>query len=604
MVTDSTNGTGGTPVTSSDADAASSDSAAGPRTQIAQGDTQPVIVARQIAQAGDQAPLLAMLPQAGEWVIIKVEPGSAVQLPIDLAQFTGHEVNGNLELTLPNGGVVVLEGFVAAANSGTPPELLTAEGKPIDLAEFLVAVGVAPEALHVATHEAAHPTPDHGGHFTDGPGPQILGALNPIGAIEATELLFPAEAVIKEEVNDLIKKEPAPPSEPRDLQFSVTDATVTEGQVAVFTVSYTGDTLTTGQTATIHVATGPGFTGAFADATPGADYNTVGIDLTFTGGQPPSLTVGVSTIDDTVVEGPEDYTLVLSSPSTGTIIHSPGNGVILDNDGSNLHWSIVADSTVTEGSAVTYTVGYTGATLATGITETITVATGNGWTTGFSDATAGADYTAINTVVTFTGGQPATQTISVGTINDTIVEGPEDYTIGISGASAGSITQPQANGVILDDNDGSRLNWSIINDTTVTEGSPATYTVGYTGATLAPGVAETQDLYLDDQRKITEQTRVSWNSVTTSHENVIELQKTVVANTQTRDAYIQQFDIGQRGLLDLLNEDNELYLSKDNLVTATFAEVFARFRLLAVAGGLEKALSVSPPEQAALPVEQ
>lgn len=117
-------------------------------------------------------------------------------------------------------------------------------------------------------------------------------------------------------------------------------------------------------------------------------------------------------------------------------------------------------------------------------------------------------------------------------------------------------------------------------------------------------LAETQDLYLDDQRKITEQTRVSWNSVTTSHENVIELQKTVVANTQTRDAYIQQFDIGQRGLLDLLNEDNELYLSKDNLVTATFAEVFARFRLLAVAGGLEKALSVSPPEQAAVPVEQ
>src|SRR4029077_21237485 len=133
------------------------------------------------------------------------------------------------------------------------------------------------------------------------------------------------------------------------------------------------------------------------------------------------------------------------------------------------------------GNAATYTVGYTGATLATGITETITVATGNGWTTGFSDATSGADYTAINTVGTFTGGQPTTQTINVGTINDTIVEGPEDYTIGISGASAGTIIQQHANGVILDDNDGSRLNWSIINDTTVTEGNPATYTVGYTG---------------------------------------------------------------------------------------------------------------------------
>jgi hypothetical protein len=483
MVTDSTNGTGTTPVASSDADATSSDSAGGQQTQVAQADGQPVVVARQVAQAGDQTPLLAMLPQAGEWVIIKVEPGSAVQLPVDAAQFIGHEVNGNLELTLPNGGVVVLEGFVAAAGSGTPPELLTAEGKPIDLAEFLVAVGVAPEALHVAQHETPPPSVDHGGHFTDGPGPQILGGLNPTGAIEATELLFPAEAQIQEQVAALIKHEPPPPETPRALEFSVTDATVTEGQVAVFTVSYTGDTLAPGQTATIHVATGPGFTGSFTDATSGADYNPVGIDLTFTGGQPTALTVGVTTIDDTIVEGPEDFTLVLSAPSQGTIIHSPGDGVIVDNDASNLHWSIVADSTVTEG-------------------------------------------------------------------------------------------------------------------------SPATYTVGYTGVTLATGIAETQDVYLDDQRKITEQARVSWNSVATSHENVIELQKTVVANTQTRDAYIKQFDIGQRGLLDLLNEDNELYLSKDNLVTATFAETFARFRLLAVAGGLEKALSVSPPEQAAVPVEQ
>ena len=117
-------------------------------------------------------------------------------------------------------------------------------------------------------------------------------------------------------------------------------------------------------------------------------------------------------------------------------------------------------------------------------------------------------------------------------------------------------------------------------------------------------LAETQDVYVDDERKITEETRVSWNSVMTSHENVVVLQKTVQANIQTRDAYIKQFDIGQRGLLDLLNEDNELYLSKDNLVSATFAETFARFRLLAVSGGLEQALSVTPPDQAALPVDQ
>ncbi len=199
----------------------------------------------------------------------------------------------------------------------------------------------------------------------------------------------PSQAQVQEQVAGPNQEEPQPEA-PRDLEFSVTDATVTEGQVAVFTVSYTGDTLAPGQTATIHVATGPGFTGTFTDATPGSDYDPVGIDLTFTGGQPTTLTVGVTTIDDTIVEGPEDYTLVLSAPSQGTIVHSPDDDVIVDNnDASNLHWSIVADSTVTEGSTATYTVGYTGAPLATGITETITVATGNGWTSGFSDATLG-----------------------------------------------------------------------------------------------------------------------------------------------------------------------------------------------------------------------
>jgi len=595
MASDSTNETGAESARSRGA----TSSAADAPTQVAQAATEPVIIARQIAQGGvGQAPLLAMMPQAGEWVIIKVEPGSAVQLPVDVSQFTGHEINGNLELTLPNGGVVVLEGFTAAANSGTPPELLTAEGKPIDLADFLVAVGVAPEVVNVTQPLPTTPN-DHAGHFTNGPGPESLGGLTPTGAIAGTDLAFPGAAEIKQILQELPKQVETP----RALEFSVSSATVTEGQTAIFTVSYAGDTLAPGQTATIHVQTGPGFTPGFPDATSGTDYTGFSTDLTFTGGQPTAQTVAVPTIDDTFGESPEDFTVVLSAPSQGTIVVNPGSGLILDNDASNLHWSIITDSTVTEGNAATYTVGYTGAPLATGITETITVLTGAGWTAAFSDAAAGADYTTVSTILTFTGGQPTTQTVSVGTVDDTIVEGPEDYTISIANASQGSIVQSPANGVILD-NDATRLNWSIITDSTVTEGTAATYTVGYTGAPLANGMSEVQDNYVNNERKITEDTRVSWNSVMTSQQNVATLQRTVAANTETRDAYRQQFEIGQRGLLDLLNADNELYLSQDNLITASYAELFARFRLLAVAGGLEKALSVTPPDQAAVPVEQ
>jgi adhesin transport system outer membrane protein len=83
-----------------------------------------------------------------------------------------------------------------------------------------------------------------------------------------------------------------------------------------------------------------------------------------------------------------------------------------------------------------------------------------------------------------------------------------------------------------------------------------------------------------------------------SHSNVQILQREVEANTLTRNAYLQQFDIGQRGLLDLLDSDNELYLSRDSLVTATYAEIFANYRLLATMGALQKTLGITPLDSA------
>jgi adhesin transport system outer membrane protein len=64
--------------------------------------------------------------------------------------------------------------------------------------------------------------------------------------------------------------------------------------------------------------------------------------------------------------------------------------------------------------------------------------------------------------------------------------------------------------------------------------------------------------------------------------------------------YRQQFDIGQRGLLDLLDSDNELFLARDSLVTARYAEIFALYRLLATAGMLLDTLEVPAPEAASV----
>ena len=57
-----------------------------------------------------------------------------------------------------------------------------------------------------------------------------------------------------------------------------------------------------------------------------------------------------------------------------------------------------------------------------------------------------------------------------------------------------------------------------------------------------------------------------------------QLEKNAVAIQRARDAYRQQFDIGQRSLLDLLNAENETYTARRAVANAEFdlATAYAR----------------------------
>jgi hypothetical protein len=211
--------------------------------------------------------------------------------------------------------------------------------------------------------------------------------------------------------------------------------------------------------------------------------------LTFVGGGATSQTVQVSTIEDTILEGTEDYRVTIGGQSVGNIATSQADTDIVDNDASNLNWSVTGSSEVTEGNSGTYTVSYTGVTLAPGQTATITVASSD-LTTGDPNATSGTDYTALSTILTFTAGSGTSQTVAVSTIQDTILEGTEDYRVTIGGQSVGNIATSQADSGIVD-NDASNLNWSVTGSSSVNEGSAGSYTVAYTGVTIALGQTAT-----------------------------------------------------------------------------------------------------------------
>ncbi|MEX1204942.1 MAG: TolC family outer membrane protein, partial [Dongiaceae bacterium] len=116
-------------------------------------------------------------------------------------------------------------------------------------------------------------------------------------------------------------------------------------------------------------------------------------------------------------------------------------------------------------------------------------------------------------------------------------------------------------------------------------------------------LAEANDTQRISERNVSENARVSWNAMQVAKANVVVLNENVEANQRTREIYRQQFDIGQRGLLDLLDSENELFLSRENLVTARYAELFANYRLLATSGALVKSLGLAAPEAAQLPAD-
>jgi outer membrane protein, adhesin transport system len=110
--------------------------------------------------------------------------------------------------------------------------------------------------------------------------------------------------------------------------------------------------------------------------------------------------------------------------------------------------------------------------------------------------------------------------------------------------------------------------------------------------------AEAQERLRVSEREVAEDVRLSWNERDTQRNSVATLTDQVEANQNTRDVYAQQFDIGQRSLLDLLDATNELFLSKNDLITAQYEETFANYRILASQGELVQSFDVAFPTEA------
>ncbi len=104
------------------------------------------------------------------------------------------------------------------------------------------------------------------------------------------------------------------------------------------------------------------------------------------------------------------------------------------------------------------------------------------------------------------------------------------------------------------------------------------------------------------RRVVEEETRLSWDSMVFQDEQVQARQDLVVADAQVVETYRQEFQIGQRDLLDLLDSENELFNAQTKLLTAESAAKFARYRLIASTGKLLSYLNMKVEEKPLPPV--
>ena len=237
---------------------------------------------------------------------------------------------------------------------------------------------------------------------------------------------------------------------------TVDDKSASEGESATFTVTLS-EAVQGGLTVT------PSFTDV--SAVEGTDYDENTGALSFTGTKGETQTFAVATTEDAVLEADETFTvgLTVSGAPSGVTATDTGTGTITNDDGAAV---TVDDKSASEGESATFTV-----TLSEAVQGGLTVAP------DFTDVTTdkSADYTENTAALSFTGTKGETQTFTVATTEDAVLEANETFTVGltVSKAPSGVTATDTGTGTITND-DGAAVT---VDDRSAEEGDSITFTV-------------------------------------------------------------------------------------------------------------------------------
>jgi adhesin transport system outer membrane protein len=105
-------------------------------------------------------------------------------------------------------------------------------------------------------------------------------------------------------------------------------------------------------------------------------------------------------------------------------------------------------------------------------------------------------------------------------------------------------------------------------------------------------LTQAKDIHRNAQWETEEGMRLSWYAYEATSQQLIHLSKHVVSVEATKKAYVKQFNIGRRTLLDLLNTESELIKAKETYANAKYDQIYSQTRVLNSSGQLTRVLGI------------
>ncbi len=99
-------------------------------------------------------------------------------------------------------------------------------------------------------------------------------------------------------------------------------------------------------------------------------------------------------------------------------------------------------------------------------------------------------------------------------------------------------------------------------------------------------------------RELTENLSLAWNAMNNASKQLPTAREYAETTKRVRAAYQDQFGLGQRTLLDVLDSENELYNADRRYTEVRYTEEFSRYRVLATMGELLTKQRISLPPEA------